>query len=93
MQAVSAHCPADVQDQLEYWRGEHRRGQLGYYPFDGVPDATVRAVCAAYNARPQLSEQEAIKAVRDALCLTPGSMNAALADWLAPRCLRHLRSA
>ncbi|APP75458.1 hypothetical protein [Xanthomonas vesicatoria] len=93
MHAVSVHRHADVQSALTYWRDQHRRGQLGYHPFDGIPEGTVRAVCDAYNAQPDLSEQQAIKAVRDALCLTPGSSNAALADWLAPRCLRHLRSA
>ncbi|MBV6888008.1 hypothetical protein KWH47_10680 [Xanthomonas campestris pv. spermacoces] len=91
MHAISAPVQADVQTELEYWRGEHRRGQLGYYAFDGVPEGTIRAVCAAYNARPNLTDADAIKAVRNALCLTPGSMNAVLADWLAPRCLRHLR--
>lgn len=90
MRAVTAPVQADVQTELDYWRGEHRRGQLGYYAFDGIPEGTIRAVCAAYNARPHLTDAEAIKAVRDALRLTPGSMNAVLADWLAPRCLRHL---
>ncbi|MEA9557052.1 hypothetical protein VC273_14375 [Xanthomonas nasturtii] len=93
MHAVSVHRHADVQNELTYWRDQHRRGQLGYHSFDGIPENTVRAVCDAYNAQPDLTEHQAIKAVRDALCLTAGSTNAALADWLAPRCLRHLRSA
>ncbi|MCC4603998.1 hypothetical protein HG421_15715 [Xanthomonas campestris pv. badrii] len=92
MQAVTDPRLADVQDELDYWRQQHRRGQLGYHPFEGVPEGTVRAVCEAYNAHPQLSEQDAIREVRQSLCLTPGSMHAHLADWLAPRCLRHLRS-
>ncbi|WDJ05713.1 hypothetical protein [Xanthomonas campestris] len=90
-QPRTAHPRADVQAELAHWRAEHRRGELGYYPFDGIPEATIRAVCDAWNAHPQLTDQQAIAAVRDALCLTPGSINAVLADWLAPRCLRHLR--
>ncbi|MCL1501306.1 hypothetical protein A7D16_19745 [Xanthomonas nasturtii] len=93
MHAVATPVQANAQTELDYWRGEHRRGQLGYHPFDGIPENTIRAVCAAYDAQPTLTEADVIKAVRDALCLTPGSMNAVLADWLAPRCLRHLRGA
>ncbi|KAB7771533.1 hypothetical protein [Xanthomonas maliensis] len=92
MSALSLHAPVDVAHELAYWRGEHRRGELGYYPFDDVPAATIRAVCAAYNAHPQLSEREAVGAVRAALNLPPGSINAVLAEWLAPRCLRRLRA-
>ncbi|WP_372392911.1 hypothetical protein ACCQ05_03215 [Xanthomonas sp. NCPPB 3582] len=92
MQAVTVYRQADVQDELDYWRQEHRRGQLGYHKFEGIPEQTVRAACEAFNAHPQLSEQDAIQRVRRSLCLTPGTMHAQLADWLAPRCLRHLRA-
>ncbi|AJQ86314.1 hypothetical protein ACQR5V_11880 [Xanthomonas oryzae pv. oryzicola] len=93
MHAVSAPVQADVQTALDDWRDEHRRGQLGYHVFDGIPEGTIRAVCTAYNARARLTDAEAIKAVRDARCLAPGSTTAVLADWLVPRGLRHVRGA
>lgn len=63
MHAVPAPVQADVQTELDDWRGEHRRGPLGYHVFDGIPEGTIRAVCMAYNARARLTDAEAIKAV------------------------------
>jgi hypothetical protein len=62
-----------------------------------IPHEPVRKPCWARwfihsllrATRAHLTDAEAIKAVHDALCLIPDAMNAILADWLVPRCLRH----
>lgn len=71
MHAVPAPVQADVQTELDDWRGEHRRGPLGYHVFDGIPEGTIRAVCMAYNARARLTDAEAIKAVATRAALPP----------------------
>lgn len=50
MHAVPAPVQADVQTELDDWRGEHRRGPLGYHVFDGIPEGTI-ARCAWRTTR------------------------------------------
>lgn len=81
-----------MQTELDDWRGEHRRGQLGYHVFDGIPEGTIRAVCMAYNARARLTDAEAIKQSRRALPY-PRLDECRVRRLLVPRGLRHVRGA
>ncbi|WP_434027692.1 hypothetical protein [[Pseudomonas] boreopolis] len=81
-----------VDEEMAHWQQEHRKGELGYCEFDRVPARVVRAACTQYLSDPGRDEREALHAVYAILALPEGSMDAALAAWLAPRCLRRLRS-
>lgn len=92
MQGSSTGLLSDVQadDEIRYWREQHRHGELGYCDFEAVPVATVRKVCEIFAAEPALSEGEVTRSVLQQLQLPAGSMDAALAAWLAARCWRRL---